>query len=82
MTARCPHNDSDRVICHACYGAGVRPNIPSHPEPPRRPVRDVLVFLLALVLCAAMWLAVDWFGQWTGLACDPAVNVCEERVYP
>jgi hypothetical protein len=45
MTARCPHNDRDRMICHACYRAGVRPNL-SLPEPPRRPVRDVLIFLV------------------------------------
>jgi hypothetical protein len=78
MTARCPHNDSDRVICHACYRAGVRPNLPQRPEPPRRPARDLLVFVSVLIVSGAFWLAVGWLGDVTGLSCDPAVNRCEQ----
>jgi hypothetical protein len=55
-------------------GLASAPTSLAAPAPPRRPVRDVLIFLAALAASGAFWVAVGLLGASLGLSCDPVVD--------
>ena len=55
--SRCPHNDSDRVICHACFRAGVRPRLRPAPPPSPWPWRLAWAYFATSFIIGAVLLA-------------------------